>query len=136
MATPVISGNDVFPTSSSVHPMLKNPLIFTMLSSVRLASITSARLAMAGYFMVAKSQPLLLHIRATVKRHRPTALLSALQLQVRKKLMLSTPRALPPEGKMKVSPARAAISSEPMQPTCETLRVTKSRLIRSSDVRL
>lgn len=104
MATPVISGNDVFPTSSSVHPMLKNPLIFTMLSSVRLASITSARLAMAGYFMVAKSQPLLLHIRATVKRHRPTALLSALQLQVRKKLMLSTPRALPPEGKMKVSP--------------------------------
>ena len=39
-------------------------------------------------------------------------------------------------GKMKVSLARAAISLEPMQPTCETLRVTKSRLIRSSDVRL
>lgn len=39
-------------------------------------------------------------------------------------------------GKDEGQPGRAAISLEPMQPTCETLRVTKSRLIRSSDVRL
>ena len=104
MATPVISGNDVFSHVFIGASDVEKSADFTMLFSVRLASITSARLAMAGYFMVAKSQPLLLHVRATVKRHRPTALLSALQLQVRKKLMLSTPRALPPEGKMKVSP--------------------------------
>ena len=36
--------------------MLKNPLIFTMLSSVRLASITSARLAMAVGFAAASPE--------------------------------------------------------------------------------
>lgn len=136
MATPVISGNDVFSHVFIGASDVEKSADFYDAVLGTLGINNLGPLAMAGYFMVAKSQPLLLHIRATVKRHRPTALLSALQLQVRKKLMLSTPRALPPEGKMKVSLARAAISLEPMQPTCETLRVTKSRLIRSSDVRL
>ena len=135
MATPVISGNDVFSHVFIGASDVEKSADFydAVLGTLGINNLGPFG---NGWVLYGREKPLLLHVRATVKRHRPTALLSALQLQVRKKLMLSTPRALPPEGKMKVSLARAAISLEPMQPTCETLRVTKSRLIRSSDVRL
>jgi hypothetical protein len=70
MTTPVISGDGIFSHVFIGAADVENPPHFTMSSWARLVSITSARLAMAGYSMVAKSQHLSLPVRATVK-HLP-----------------------------------------------------------------
>ncbi|EPP02279.1 hypothetical protein J048_5683 [Klebsiella pneumoniae 120_1020] len=50
--------------------------------------------------------------------------------------MLSMLPALPPVELMKVNLARVVTFPGPMLPTCGIRRVTKSRRIRSSDVRI
>ena len=64
MTTPVISGDGIFS-----HVFIGAADV-EMSSWARLVSITSARLATAGYSMAAKSRHLSLPVRATVK-HLP-----------------------------------------------------------------
>ncbi len=70
MTTPVISGDGIFSHVFIGAADVEKSSAFYDVVPARLVSITSARLATAGYSMAAKSRHLSLPVRATVK-HLP-----------------------------------------------------------------
>ncbi len=71
MTTPVISGDGIFShVFIGAADVEKSSAFYDVVLGTRLVSITSARLATAGYSMAAKSRHLSLPVRATVK-HLP-----------------------------------------------------------------
>jgi catechol 2,3-dioxygenase-like lactoylglutathione lyase family enzyme len=107
MTTPVISGDGIF---SHVFIGAADVEKSSAFYDVVLGTLGINNLGPFGngWVLYGREKPALsLPIRATVKHLPPTALLSASLLPPRKRLMLSTPPALPPVELMKVNLARA-----------------------------